>query len=116
MPFFKKTQFFEDYKDFMSDMIAQRFAKRANDTTGEEGHVWYLSHHKVYHPNKPGKLRVVLTAQVSTRAYVSMIAYCQDPTLVILYRGFYFVSSVGPLPSKVTFAVCSIWLGSLSSI
>ena len=25
----------------------------------EEGDAWYVPHHEVYHPNKPGKIRVV---------------------------------------------------------
>ena len=26
----------------------------------EEGDAWYIPHHGVYHPHKPGKVRVVL--------------------------------------------------------
>ena len=32
-----------------------------NELSGRERRVWYIPHHGVYHPNKPGKIRVVLT-------------------------------------------------------
>ena len=57
--FLKNPQFFEDYKCFMSDMIANGFAERVTDTTRKDEQVWYLPHHAVNHPNKPGKLQVV---------------------------------------------------------
>ena len=62
--FLKKPQFFEDYKCFMSDMTANAFAERVTDTTRIDEQVWYLPHHGVYHPNKPGKLWVVFDCSI----------------------------------------------------
>ena len=44
----------------MGDMINNGFAEKVVTPDEEEGRVWYLLHHSVYHPHKPGKLRVVL--------------------------------------------------------
>ena len=52
----------EHYLGFMKEMIDEGQAERVPD---EElhlstGHVWYIPHHGVYHPQKPDKIRVLL--------------------------------------------------------
>ena len=42
----------------MKDVIAKDYAKKSK-TEAASGKTWYLLHHGVYHPNKPGKIRVV---------------------------------------------------------
>ena len=42
----------------MNDMIANRFAEKVTDTTRKDEHLRYHPHRVVYHPYKPGKLRV----------------------------------------------------------
>ena len=54
----KDAQFFDDYKKFVNDMIEQGYCEAVDDS-GPEGKLWYLPHHGVYHPEKPGKIRVV---------------------------------------------------------
>nr|XP_006811455.1 PREDICTED: uncharacterized protein LOC102805443 [Saccoglossus kowalevskii] len=50
-----------DYKAFMATMIEKKYAilvpQRLLD--GNDGRVWYIPHHGVYHPKKPNKIRVV---------------------------------------------------------
>ena len=42
----------------MDELIKKGYAKEST-TAVEVGKCWYLPHHAVYHPNKPGKIRVV---------------------------------------------------------
>ena len=51
----------EDYKTFMADIVAKGFARKVQleQMNLQNGKVWYIPHHGVYHPHKPGKIRVV---------------------------------------------------------
>ncbi|XP_063052707.1 uncharacterized protein LOC134447256 [Engraulis encrasicolus] len=51
-------QYYNQYTAFMSDMMERGDAELA-PTAAEKETVWYIPHHGVYHPKKPGKLRVV---------------------------------------------------------
>ena len=42
----------------MEKIIAKVY-ERKSATTAAPGKAWYLPHYGVYHPNKPGKIRVV---------------------------------------------------------
>ena len=58
---FKDSKYHEDYVDFMNKIITQGYAAKVPESQldVEEGKVWYLPHHGVYHPRKPEKIRVV---------------------------------------------------------
>ena len=56
--FSRNDGFYNDYKRFVSDMIDQGYCERV-EKPGPEGRTWFLPHHGVYHPEKPGKIRVV---------------------------------------------------------
>ena len=56
--FDKNEKFKADYIRFMEEIIAKGCA-RTSTITAALGKTWYLPHHAVYHPNKPGKIRVV---------------------------------------------------------
>ena len=51
----------EDYKTFMADIVAKGYARKVplEQMNLQNGKVWYIPHHGVYHPHKPGKIRVV---------------------------------------------------------
>ena len=51
----------QDYADFMGSIISKGYATKVSDknATVNEGHVWYLPHHGVYHRQKTDSLRVV---------------------------------------------------------
>ena len=51
----------KDYTAFMTDHIKKGYAERVpeDELTEENGKVWYISHHGIYHPRKPDKTRVV---------------------------------------------------------
>ncbi|XP_062614169.1 uncharacterized protein LOC134275907 [Saccostrea cucullata] len=48
----------EHYKTFMRDVLERGDAEPVS-SDGVSGNTWYIPHHGVYHPRKPGKLRVV---------------------------------------------------------
>ena len=59
--FLQDHKLFESYRatihDYISKGYAQRVPKEELDIDGKP--LWYLPHHAVFNPNKPGKLRVV---------------------------------------------------------
>lgn len=56
----KNDQFRHDYKNFMQDMVDKGYAEEVlNETEVINGREWYIPHHGVYNPQKPGKIRVV---------------------------------------------------------
>ena len=55
--FKKDPAFFEDYKQFMSNLLIKRYARRMDDSP--VGRTWCIPHHDVYHSSKPRKIRVV---------------------------------------------------------
>ena len=56
--FIKNPKFFMDYKGSMDDLIIKGYAEKSTKEA-PEGRTWYIPHHGVYHPSKPGKIRVV---------------------------------------------------------
>ena len=67
--FKKDPAFSEDYKQFMSNFLVKRYARRMDDSP--VARTWYIAHHGVYHhPSKPRKIRVVFdcSAQFAVRS------------------------------------------------
>ena len=58
---FVNSKYHEDYTNFMNDLIKNGYAEKVPQSRleREKGHVWYLPHHGIYHPQKPEKIRVV---------------------------------------------------------
>ena len=55
--FIRDKSFHEMYKTFPDDMLQKGYARKAENKL--VGKVWYIPHHGVTHPAKPGKVRVV---------------------------------------------------------
>lgn len=55
----RNDQYYKDYKTFMEEVIAHGDAERVPEEDINKTPVWYIPHHGVYHPQKPGKIRVV---------------------------------------------------------
>ncbi|XP_057709746.1 uncharacterized protein LOC130927761 [Corythoichthys intestinalis] len=58
----RNMQFYKDYKKFMDEIIAHGDAERVPEKDSDKTPAWYIPHHGVYHPQKPGKIRVVFDA------------------------------------------------------
>lgn len=56
-----------DYKKFMDEIIALGDAERVPEQDIDKRPAWYIPHHGVYHPQKPGKIRVVFDASAKFR-------------------------------------------------
>lgn len=57
----------EDYVNFMNKVIQKGYAEMVprEELKGNEGKLWYIPHHGVYNPKKPGKIRVVFDCAAS---------------------------------------------------
>ena len=55
-----------DQINFMNEVIRKSYARKISEkaVNSAPGKVWYISHHGVYHPRKPGKVRVVFDCSV----------------------------------------------------
>ena len=54
----KDDRLHQQYTEFMQEILGKGYAKESKSTQ-QDGRVWYLPHHGVYHPRKPDKIRVV---------------------------------------------------------
>ena len=54
------SQFKADYVAFIQDMIDKGYAEEVLEQNVKDGQECYIPHHGVYHPRKPGKIRIVL--------------------------------------------------------
>jgi len=57
--FMRDNKHCQAYKTFMEDIIKRGEAEEVPISNDQENTVWYIPHHGVYNPNKPGKIRVV---------------------------------------------------------
>ncbi|XP_041365661.1 uncharacterized protein LOC121380763 [Gigantopelta aegis] len=57
----RNSKFHADYKVFMDNILDKGYAERVPDDElfKDDGRVWYIPHHGIYHPRKPEKIRVV---------------------------------------------------------
>ena len=62
--FIKDPQFFEEYKRKMEELVSKCYAKKT-DIKPDNGKLWYLPHHGVKHPSKPGKVRIVFNCSTN---------------------------------------------------
>ena len=57
-----------DYVKTMEGLLEKGYAEEVpSDQLARENRVWYIPHHGVYHPKKPGKLRVVFDCSAQYR-------------------------------------------------
>lgn len=80
--FGRDASFHKDYTAFMDNLISSGYAERV-PTTGLErndGKVWYIPHHGVYHPKK-GKIRVVFDCAASFQGASLNAHLLQGPDL-----------------------------------
>ncbi|XP_015778928.1 PREDICTED: uncharacterized protein LOC107356819 [Acropora digitifera] len=58
----KNPELLNDYKGFVQDIVTKGYAQKVSEHSKEsdcEGNTWFIPHHGIYHPHKPGKIRVV---------------------------------------------------------
>ena len=77
----RDADFKEKYVCTIEDYIAQGHAEPAKKI-GDHGRTWYLPHHGVTNPHKPGKIRVVFDAAAKSRGVALNDALLRGPDLV----------------------------------
>lgn len=58
----KNPRLLDDYTAFVEEIVAKGYARKVplhQRQSGYQGKTWFIPHHGVYHPHKPGKIRVV---------------------------------------------------------
>lgn len=72
----------EEYVNFLNNVIQQGYAEKIpeHQLIGDEGKVWYIPHHGVYHPKK-GTLRVVFDCGASFKGMSLNTQLLQGPDL-----------------------------------
>ena len=75
----RNPQFKQDYMKFMNELILKGYVRESTSAL-EAGKCWYLPHHGVYHPNQPGKIRVVFDLSAEFHGTSINKACCQDLT------------------------------------
>ncbi|XP_064622346.1 uncharacterized protein LOC135484642 [Lineus longissimus] len=62
-------QLHEQYSQFMAKMLTKGYARKLteDEAAARTSKTWYLPHHAVFHPRKPGKVRVVFDAAAKYR-------------------------------------------------
>ncbi|KAK0135648.1 hypothetical protein N1851_028511 [Merluccius polli] len=86
--FVKEPSFHKDYVESMNNLIESGFAERVPDTDLErnDGKVWYIPHHGVYHPQKR-KMRVVFDCGASFKEASLNSHLLQGPDLTSMLIG-----------------------------
>lgn len=55
----KDQRYYKDYVNFMDDIISCGDAEKVPEEESGNNPAWYIPHHGVHHPQKPGKILVV---------------------------------------------------------
>ena len=79
----KDSKLSDDYRAFMSDLLAKGYARKVPpvQASPDEGKAWYKPHHGVYHPHKPGKIRVVFDCSANFKGLSLTSMLHKDPDL-----------------------------------
>ena len=79
----RNDAFRHDYTTFMEAMVVSGHAEKVpnEELKLDSGRTWYLPHHGVYNPKKPGKLRVVFDCSVEFGGQVLNDQLLQGPDM-----------------------------------
>lgn len=80
--FKKDVSFQKQYTDFMNDIVSKGYAEQvpAEELTRDDGRLWYIPHHGVYHPRK-GTIRVVFDCGATFQSTCLNAQLLQGPDL-----------------------------------
>ena len=98
----------KDYVAFMEEIISKGYAEPVTeeDKHAHDGQLWYLPHHGVYHPQKPGKIRVVFDCSANYHGESQNRHLLSGPNLTNNLLGVLCRSGRSPRPSCATLRRC----------
>ena len=80
--FRRDEKYKKDYSVFMNDMIKKGYAEKIpKNEVKQDGRIWYLPHHGVFHPHKPDKIRVVFDCSAEYKGEALNKHLLQGPDL-----------------------------------
>ena len=80
--FQRDEKYKEGYSAFMNDMVKKGYAEKVpKDEVRQDGRIWYLPHHGVFHPQKPDKIRVVFDCSAEYKGEALNKYLLQGPDL-----------------------------------
>ena len=86
--FSRDWSYHDQYSKFIKNLIDKGHAKKlTTEDIGENKHVGYLPHHGVYHPRKPGKLRVVFNGSARYMSQLLNELLLQGPDFINSFCG-----------------------------
>ena len=81
--FLKDPKYFEDVNGYMKEIFDGGFAEIvSSDDVVPKGKEWFLPYHGVYHPQKPGKIRVVFNCSMKYEGRSLNSELLQGPDLM----------------------------------
>ena len=83
--FQRDPKYKEDYTAFMKDIFDRGYAEKvppSERTSGTQGSVWYIRRHGMYHPKRPGKIRVVFDCSAKYQGVCLNDILSQGPDLI----------------------------------
>lgn len=79
--FRRNPKYKEEYCESMADVISKGYAEPIPEEPTDDKQRWYIPHHGVYHPHKPGKLRVVFDCSADYKEISLNELLLQGPNL-----------------------------------
>ena len=86
----KSPALLKDHTTFVEELAAKGYAQRVPQYQKESnfvGKTWFIPHHGVYHPHKPGKIRVVFDCSAKYKGKSLNDLLLRDQTSQILFWG-----------------------------
>ena len=116
--FGRDEKYKKEYTAFMNDMIKKGYAEKISslEETRQDGRIWYLPHHGVYHPQNETRSVLFSTAQQSTRVKLSTSIFFKARTSLTSWWEYYQGSDRNPLRSWQTLKQCFCKFMSLNVI
>ncbi|GFR92543.1 Non-LTR (Long terminal repeat) retrotransposon and domain-containing protein [Elysia marginata] len=95
--FQRRPEYHHHYVKFFNEILERGDAERVPDDEVEATTCWYIPHHGVYHPKKPGKNRVVFDCSAGHLGICLNDLLLQRPDLVISLSGVLCRFHKGPI-------------------
>ena len=92
----KNPQFYEEYRNFITQMLVNGYAEKAEEVKGRDGKTWFIPHHGVYHKDK-NKLRVVFDCSARYQGICLNDYLYQGPDLTNTLIGVLLRFRQGPI-------------------